>query len=368
MEVQKLSKRPRLSKILTASIALVTTLAVICVMYMGVVWINIPGIANLRDLWIETAMTTEEHQWLATSFFPAWLVDDVMSKQVRPDKIEIDLPTNTPSNVNPTPSPTPVPDILGQKNLTVGKKDSHGNKVLHNDIKEGIVILEVKGASFQGHLALIDDPSRVFVGTTNRKGVWGQVLCDMMKSYDNAVLGINASGFQDPEGHGKGGVINGLCFSNGESWGEYMPNYSSICLTYDNKLLVGDFDSWEKYNVRDGAQFFPCLISNGKVVLGRGYGLQPRTIIGQAENGVIMFLVIDGRALHSTGATYMQCADILLEYGAINAAACDGGSSSVIAYKGKVLNIPSTPMKETGRYLPNAFLVRSKAVQDASKN
>ena len=38
------------------------------------------------------------------------------------------------------------------------------------------------------------------------------------------------------------------------------------------------------------------------------------------------------------------------------------------AYKGKVLNIPSTPMKETGRYLPNAFLVRSKAVQNASKN
>ncbi len=363
-----MTKRNVILKLLKAGIALITTLAVIVVMYMGVVWLNIPGIANLRDLWIETAMTTEEHQWLATSFFPKWLVDDVMSKQVRPDKIEIALPTQTPENETPAPTPTPIPDILGQKNLTVGQKDKNGNKVLYNDIEEGIVIVEVKGPSFQGFLALIDDPSRVFVGTTNKRNVHGQVICNMMKNYEGTILGINASGFQDPDGHGKGGQINGLCFSNGESWGTYMGNYSSICLTKDNKLLVGDFSNWENYNVRDGAQFYPCVISNGKIVLGRGYGLQPRTLIAQAYNGVIMFLVIDGRALHSTGATYKQCAEILLEYDAESAAACDGGSSSVIAYKGKVLNIPSTPMKDTGRYLPNAFLVRSKAVQNVSQN
>ncbi len=363
-----MAKKNRLKSLLNILIALVTTLCVIITMYMGVVWLNIPGVTNLRDLWIETAMTTEEHQWLATKFFPLWLVDDVMSKQVRPDRIEIALPTVTPNNQTPAPTPTPVPDILGQKELTVGEKDSVGNKVLYNDIEEGIVIVEVKGPSFQGFLALIDDPSRVFVGTTNKRDVHGQVISEMMEDNDNAVLGINASGFQDPEGHGKGGNINGLCFSNGESWGTYMPNYSSICITNDHKLLVGDFDNWEKYNVRDGAQFFPCVISNGKIVLGRGYGLQPRTLIAQAENGVMMFLVIDGRALHSTGATYLQCAEILLDYGAVNAAACDGGSSSVISFKGKVLNIPSTPMKDTGRYLPNAFMVKSKAVQNVSQD
>lgn len=361
-------KNKKLKAFLTAAIAVVTTICIIMVMYMGVVWFNIPYVADLRDLWIETAMTTEEHQWLATNFFPAWLVDDVMSQQVRPEKIEVALPTVTPNNQTPSPTPTPAPDILGQRDLTVGQKDSNGNKVLYNDIEEGIVIVEVKGSSFVGYLALIDDPSRVFVGTTNKRDVLGQVIADMMEDNDNAVLGINASGFQDPEGHGKGGNINGLCFSNGESWGTYMPDYSSICITYENKLLVGDFSNWEKYNVRDGAQFFPCVISNGKIVLGRGYGLQPRTLIAQAENGVMMFLVIDGRALHSAGATYKQCADILLKYGAVNAAACDGGSSSVMAYKGKVLNIPSTPMKDTGRYLPNAFLVRSKAVQNVSQD
>ena len=349
----------RKKRLLNSLIAIITSLAVLLSGYIGLVWFDIPGISKLRDLWIETAMTTYEHQWLATAFFPDWLVERVMSEQERPEKIEIAIPTETPENVTPAPTPTPVPDILGQKELEEGKKDSHGNKVLVNDMEEGIVVVEVKGTSFQGHLMLIDDPSRVFVGTTNRKNVWGQVICDMMAD-NNAIAGINASGFEDADGHGKGGKINGKCYSQGEEWGEYNSDYSSIVLTTDNKLVVGDFSDWEKYNVRDGAQFFPVVIYEGKVMVGKGYGLQPRTIIAQAENGVIMFLVIDGRQLHSAGATYKQCAEILLEYGAVNAAACDGGSSSVIAYDGEVMNIPSTPMKDTGRYLPNAFLVRSK--------
>jgi exopolysaccharide biosynthesis protein len=46
-------------------------------------------------------------------------------------------------------------------------------------------------------------------------------------------------------------------------------------------------------------------------------------------------------------------------YGAVNAGACDGGSSSVIAYEGEILNEPSTDMP-TGRYLPNAWVVARK--------
>ena len=353
-----------LKNVLNGAISVLTTLSILVLSYIGIVWGNIPVITELRDLYIETALTTFTHQWLATDFFPQWLIAEVVAKREAPDKIEIELPATSDPNATPdaivTPSPTPIPDILGQKNLKVGEKDKNGNTVLVNDIEEGLVIVQVTGSSFVGHLVLIDDPARVFVGTTNRKGVWGQCIPDMMKSY-GAVAGINASGFEDPDGHGKGGVVNGLCYSEGESWGKYNPVYSSIAFDKNNKLLVGDFSNWEKYNVRDGVQFLPVVISKGKIVLGRGYGLQPRTLIAQAENGVVMFLVIDGRGLHSLGATFKQCAEILLDYGAVNAGACDGGSSSVLGYKGKVMNIPSTPMKDTGRYLPNAFLVKSKS-------
>ena len=84
---------------------------------------------------------------------------------------------------------------------------------------------------------------------------------------------------------------------------------------------------------------------------------------GQRADGVIVFMVIDGRQPgYSIGITVGEAAEILFMYGVVNAAACDGGSSSVLAYDGKIMNKPSTPM-EAGRYLPNAFLVKEKLVR-----
>ena len=117
--------------------------------------------------------------------------------------------------------------------------------------------------------------------------------------------------------------------------------------------------------MRDAFQYHPALIINGdKVIEGSsGWGLQPRSVIGQAENGVVMFFVVDGRQVgYSLGATMGDCADVLEEYGAVNAGACDGGSSSVLAYEGEILNEPSTNMP-TGRYLPNAWVVARKPVE-----
>ncbi len=348
----------RLKRFLTAQIAILTTLAICTAMYIGVVWLDIPGVSTLRNIWIETAMTTFTHQWLATSIFPEWLINEVIESAEMPEDIPVEVPLS-----DSTEKIKKVEDPLNQKNLIEGEKDSHGNTIVVNDIEQGIVIVQIKGStpigSYTARLVLIDDSARVFVGTTNKKGSYGQVICDLMDNY-NVVCGINASGFEDPDGHGKGGVINGLCYSEGSPWGRLNPQYSSIVLTTENKLLVGDIPDWDEYHVRDGAQFFPALISNGNILVGNTSAQQPRTCVGQREDGVFMFLVIDGRSISSVGATYLQCANLLKDYGAVNAAACDGGSSSILAYKGKIMNIPSTPMKSTGRYLPNAFLVRSK--------
>ncbi len=346
----------RANRLLTAATVCLTVLTLLTAMYGCVVWANLPVISAWRNIWIETAMTTYTHQWLATDFFPQWLIDKVLSEMEMPGKIDVSDPSDLAT-------PTLPPDPLGQKTLVEGKDDPHGNKVLVNDINEGIVIVQIKGStpigSYVGKLVLIDDPARVFIGTTSKKGVMGEFICDMTERY-NAVIGMNASGFDDPDGHGKGGKINGLCYSEGEPWGKLNKTYSSIIISKSNKLIVGDITDWDKYKARDGAQFFPVIISDGEIVVGNSWSQQPRTIIAQREDGVMMFLVIDGRSVTSVGATYKQCAQTLLEYGAINAAACDGGSSSVLAYNNKLINVPSTPMKDTGRYLPNAFLVRSK--------
>ena len=347
-EKEQEAKMNKLIKALTACIIVVSLFVS---MYALVIFGNVPFITKWRNIWIETAMTTDQHKWLATSFFPKALIDEIMNAQV--DITDIGKTDITKEEE--------VPDILGQKGLTVGELDSHGNEVLINDIEQGIVVLKVKTTNFVGRLVLIDDPSRVYITATDYKNSRGEFICDYLEKED-AVIGMNASGFYDPGGTSIGGVVTAQCIAQGEYWGTYSSKYITVGFDRDDRLVVGEFSNWDDYNLRDAFQYHPALIINGdKVIEGSsGWGLQPRSVIGQAENGVVMFLVVDGRQVgYSLGATMGDCADILEEYGAVNAGACDGGSSSVLAYEGEILNEPSTNMP-TGRYLPNAWVVARK--------
>lgn len=347
LEIEKRKKR-RKKRIAKLFVLLILLFA--C--YISVAFLDIPYISKLRNIYIETAMTTADHKWLATLFFPDTLIRKVMNNKVTNNKIV----SVTKINNNETKN-----DILNQSNLKVGDLDYAGNEIVVNDIEQGIIISKVKGTTFQGKIALIDDPSRVFIGTTDRKGKSGRYILDFLDMY-NSVLGINASGFNDPNGKGSGGSIVGLTYSNCESWGEYTSVYGVVAFDKDNRLIVGGIEDWDKYNIRDGAQFSPALIVNGEMIIkgSAGWGLQPRTIVGQRKDGVVMFLVVDGRQPgYSLGATMEDCANIMMSYGAVTAGACDGGSSSIMAYDGKIITKCSSPSK-VGRLLPNAFLVKRK--------
>lgn len=356
-------------------------IVLLAALYLTAVFSNIPFIAKWRNIWIETAMTTADHQWLATAFIPASVIDKVMENknttseiiggkdhliETKPADSETasEPDTTIPDETTSEPIDDPIPDeidILGQKNLEVGDTDYAGYQVLVNDIDEGIVISEIIGDSYRGKVMLIDDPSRVYLGTTTMKDKEGLRIKSMMEHY-GAIAGINASGFADPDDSGTGGEVMGMSY-DGEFWGEYVNFYGSILITSDDKLVVGDVKDWSKYDIRAGIQFGPVLIADGKAAITGtgGYGIQPRTAIGQREDGVMIFLVIDGRKVGwSLGCTMEDLIDILTKYGAVNAACCDGGSSSVLAYKGEVINKNSSLNPDYGRRLPNAFLVKPK--------
>ncbi len=353
-------KKPKtkLKKSVVALLIFAIVLILGVVGYVTVVFGNIPFVVKWRNIWIETAMTTDQHKWLATWFFPDSLIDEVMSGQVDIKDISVtDIYGNQSS------------DVLGQENLVVGEKDKFGNTVFANDQEENIVILEIKESNFTGKLVLVDDPSRVFLGVTDYKGSRGEFICDYLEK-ENAVVGVNASGFNDIGGVSLGGEVTGQCVSKGEYWGTYSSQYTLVGFDENNRLVVGGIEDWEAYNIRDGFQYRPTLILDGKKVVedSAGWGLQPRTVIGQCKNGVVLMLVVDGRQVgHSIGATMEDCADILLQYGAVTAGACDGGSSSVIGYNGEVINKPSARNMPTGRYLPNAWLVSRKTTTEVEK-
>lgn len=351
-------KKTKLKKSVIAVLIFSITVFLAVIGYVTIVFGNIPFVVKWRNIWIETAMTTDQHKWLATWFFPDSLIKEVMDAQVDIKDISV---TDAEKEEDT--------DILGQKDLVVGEKDKFGNTVYVNDLEENIVILEIKKTNFTGKLVLVDDPTRVYLSATDYKGSRGQFICDYLEK-ENAVVGVNASGFNDIGGVSLGGEVTGQCVSQGEYWGTYNSNYTLVGFDENNRLVVGGIDNWEDYNIRDGFQYRPTLILNGEKVVedSAGWGLQPRTVIGQCKNGVVLMLVVDGRQVgYSIGATMEDCADILLQYGAVTAGACDGGSSSVIGYDGEVINKPSARNMPTGRYLPNAWVVARKTTESETE-
>ena len=77
-ESEEPKKKNRLKK---WGIRSLVTLVVLVTLYLTAVYSNIPFIAKWRTIYIETAMSTMNHKWLATYFIPKSVIDAVMAKR-----------------------------------------------------------------------------------------------------------------------------------------------------------------------------------------------------------------------------------------------------------------------------------------------
>ena len=107
------------------------------------------------------------------------------------------------------------------------------------------------------------------------------------------------------------------------------------------------------------------LLSRRKALIlikGQGSGANPRTAIGQRADGAILLLVTDGRgASGHLGATASDLISVMQEYGAVNAANLDGGSSSTMVYNGGYEMTSVTFYYQNSSWkLPTAFVVMPK--------
>lgn len=229
------------------------------------------------------------------------------------------------------------------------------------DTSSGIVIEDIQGQNFKGKVMLISDPKRVKVAVTQEIGVAGERLTDMVK-HAGATAGINAGGFYDPNGEGNGAFPDGITVKDGEIVHNNVGNKTVdfIGLDTEGKLIIEpmNVEDVKNRNIQQGVSFYPPLVKNGKPAVSGdgGWGIAPRTGIGQRADGTIIFVVIDGRQpTWSIGATLRDMMNVFLEYDAVEAVNLDGGSSSEMVYNGKVMNKLWNIFGE--RYIPTGFVV-----------
>ncbi len=223
----------------------------------------------------------------------------------------------------------------------------------------------IAGSTYRGWVLLVRHPSWVHVAVTDQLGRVGEQV-STFGSQTGALAAVNAGGFQDPGGTGTGGLPVGVTASYGhlavypDLTGDYV-----IGLDSRGRLDVGKWTlaQAKALGLRDAVSFKPLLVVGGQPQITSGdggWGIAPRTAIGQRADGTIIFVVIDGRQPGSFGATLRQVQDVMLREGAVTAVNLDGGSSTTLWYKGRVVNHPCCSPNGQ-RYIATAFIVKPGA-------
>jgi len=306
---------------------------------------------GFRKFWITSAMTTMNHQYLAT-----WLYSDETIQKVLANNQIVEIDEVSDSNSI---------KIRKYSAKTIYKNE-YEKAVLTKDPGNDLYkVIPVSGTSYQGYLVAVYDPSRISVATTKYLGKYGESITTVAKR-ENAIIAMNAGGFYDPDWNSNGALPHGTVISNGKVVSDYEDarvGGGFICFTKENKLILGKMTKEEALakGCRDAVEFGPYLIVNGKssfIKRNGGWGIAPRTAIGQRKDGIVLMLVINGRIPSSIGADLVDLTEIMENYGAYNAANLDGGSSSELVINQKIVNTPVAGGVNGLRDMPTFWIVK----------
>ena len=284
---------------------------------------------NTRKVFISTVLGTR-HAYLITDY----ISEETINKILGVSKV-----------VEEAPQEQVKQDIATDLNK-INVKYTSGNDISRYDIHT---------ERYNGYVLEIKNPLGVKVAMTKYIGKMGQKTSEMAEEH-NAVAAINGGSFIDQSSDGTlyagtGAEPGGFVISGGKViYPKTNINKNNvenvIAFTKKGELIVGDHTLEEmlKLGVQEAMCFRrPNIIINGNPQIKDKTldGLNPRTAVGQKEDGTVIFVVIDGRKITSPGATIYDMQQIMLDRGAINAGSLDGGYSSTMYYKGDVINSPN---------------------------
>jgi exopolysaccharide biosynthesis protein len=289
---------------------------------------------NVKRTVVGAAMTTLSHQYIAKAFLSEEKINEILKDQ--------------------------SVEAIEQKN--------NGDVKISSKHDSSIERYDVTGSKFKGYMLVVHDSSRIKVGYTKKLGREGQLTSQIAED-NNAVAAINGGGFSDNSTDGMwtgtGGQPTGMLISNGNIISNDIKSDNEkrevVAITKKGLLLVGprSLSDLRKQEVSEAISFGPALVVNGQPTIKSGdggWGIAPRTAIGQRADGSMLLLVIDGRQVRSLGSTLKEVQDVMLQYGAVNASNLDGGSSSTMYYKNEVINNPCDSLGE--RAVPSVIYVK----------
>jgi len=359
--------------------------------YLLFAFSDIPFVAALRRTYVETAMGTMNHQWLATSLLPKSVVEEVMHEQQNARNAQIGLKSAwKKDSAWETPAVTDresfflvyheiLPDVFDQwvrnhpqygdtdwtslhvlQDECAGLVTRYGEPVVAIDVPNLLLLVEVTTSASKGILAIGKDPARVSMQPSAGLGEYGETVGAIADRH-NGVLAITGSAFHGANETSPGRDLAGYAMCDGVAYGtDHLPIGNKRVEIHKNNLLyITDAHAPVDAACTDAAEFRPALIVDGELLVEQGWaGMQPRVCFGQTDRYEILMLVMEGRILSEgiVGASILECARLLQKHNAVQAINLDGGNSAILWYHGQYLTRCCDPDHPDGRPVPTAVI------------
>jgi exopolysaccharide biosynthesis protein len=355
-------KKPGAGRILlrTGAVLLTFVAALALTLLISLKMICSSAFPSAQQMFVTTILETGQLKFLASWFLSSEEIQEIVDK-------------NSMKALNASVD-TALIQVGGSGSVNVGGESGE------EDSGEPIEIVEVAGANYTGTMMIVKDPARVSLATIYPWREVGVPL-DQLVASAGAVGGINGGLYNSY--NNSGGRPYGVIVSHGEiqyNKPQEFPGLVLIGFTEDNILEIIDISKLNaagveelvaERRIRDAVTFqeeasdannhFVQLIINNEAreMNGMGSGLNPRTAIGQRADGAVLLFVTDGRGKAGhLGASSGDLIGVMQEFGAVNAANLDGGSSSCMYYDGEYLMDSVTFYQANSSWkLPAGFVV-----------
>ena len=296
----------------------------------------IPPVAKLRQAYIETAMTTLNHKWLAKALIPGDIVQDVVDRMAKAQMEQSGLQSSwTDVAAKETTEPVEVKSpasgfskdqaaaILGQiaedSGMDAGASqflttfheldeesvyawvDAHpetiangwdkfyvneaglddegttmytkqGDQVLAVNAEHGLLAIRIQNGIQYRGVLVIGKDASRLKCAPSAIDGAGQRV-GQIGADNNGLVAMTASGFRDAPNVAEGGDMEGGAMYSGESVGYHFPwGYKRIELHTDNRLYITDAHTDYMDGCTDACEFTPALIVDGKIVVSAADG------------------------------------------------------------------------------------------------